>query len=159
MTKIGVCSRSARSKERAANSNNSLRVFREQQHMLGVAMAGIGADQNVGLLGARRHAGGGPAALHIEDDRGNFREIGQAQKFLHQGDAGAGGGGEGARAVPARADHRADGGDFVLRLDDGEFVLSRSAASTRNFLQCLAKASATEVDGVIGYQAATVAPP
>ena len=31
--------------------------------------------------------------------------------------------------------------------------------STRNFLQCAVKASASEVDGVIGYQAHTVAPP
>ena len=33
------------------------------------------------------------------------------------------------------------------------------SGSTRYLLQCLAKASATEVEGVIGYQAATVAPP
>ena len=32
-------------------------------------------------------------------------------------------GGEGARAVPARADHRADGRDLVFGLDDREFVL------------------------------------
>ncbi len=31
--------------------------------------------------------------------------------------------------------------------------------STRNFLQCAVKASASDVDGVIGYQAQTVAPP
>src|SRR5476651_1093580 len=33
------------------------------------------------------------------------------------------------------------------------------AASTRYFWQCLINASATEDDGVIGYQAQTVAPP
>ncbi len=33
------------------------------------------------------------------------------------------------------------------------------AASTRNLRQCRAKASATDDDGVIGYQAHTVAPP
>src|SRR3984885_3459215 len=31
--------------------------------------------------------------------------------------------------------------------------------STRYFLQCLANASAQEVEGVMGYQAATVGPP
>ena len=31
--------------------------------------------------------------------------------------------------------------------------------ATRNFRQCFIKASASEVDGVMGYQAATVAPP
>ena len=33
------------------------------------------------------------------------------------------------------------------------------SVSTRYLRQCLPKASATEVDGVMGYQAATVAPP
>src|ERR1700684_1548855 len=33
------------------------------------------------------------------------------------------------------------------------------SGSTRYFLQCLAKDSATEVEGVMGYQAATVGPP
>ncbi len=33
------------------------------------------------------------------------------------------------------------------------------AASTRNLRQCFAKASATDDDGVMGYQAQTVAPP
>src|SRR5450755_710756 len=33
------------------------------------------------------------------------------------------------------------------------------AASVRNLRQCLAKASASDDDGVIGYHAATVAPP
>jgi hypothetical protein len=34
------------------------------------------------------------------------------------------GGGEGARAVPSRAHHHADGGDLVLRLHDGIAVLA-----------------------------------
>ena len=33
------------------------------------------------------------------------------------------------------------------------------AGSTRSLRQCFMNASASEVDGVIGYQAATVAPP
>ena len=98
-----------------------VRVAREQQHMFGVAMGGIGGDQDVGLLGARRHAGRGPAALHVEQHGRDLGEIGKAEKFLHQGNAGPGGRREGARAVPGRPHHHADGGELVLGLDDGEF--------------------------------------
>ena len=65
------------------------RVFREQQDMLGVAVRGIGAGENVGLLGARRHAGRRPGALHVEHHRRDFGEIGEAEEFLHQRNAGA----------------------------------------------------------------------
>jgi hypothetical protein len=37
------------------------RVFRKQQDVLGVAVRGIGAGDQVALLGAGRHAGRGPA--------------------------------------------------------------------------------------------------
>ena len=43
MTKIGVCRRSARSKAGAPNLEGLGRVFGEQQHVLGVAVRGIGA--------------------------------------------------------------------------------------------------------------------
>ena len=43
----------------------------------------------------------GPAALHVEDHRGDFGEIGQPDELLHQRDAGAGG------AVNARAPFQA----------------------------------------------------
>ena len=91
--------------------------------MLGVAMRGIGAGDDVALLRARRHAGRGTGALHVEQHGGNFGEISQPDEFLHQRNAGARGGGEGAGAVPAGADHDADGGEFVLGLDDGVFGL------------------------------------
>ncbi|OIQ79745.1 hypothetical protein GALL_385050 [mine drainage metagenome] len=94
-------------------------ILGKKQHVLGVAVRGVGAGEQVGLLGARGHAGGRAAALHVEDHRGDLGEVGQAEEFLHQGDARAGGGGEGARAVPAGADHHADRGQFVLGLDDG----------------------------------------
>ena len=81
-----------------------VRVLGEDQHVLGVAVRGIGAGQDVGLLGAGRHAGRRAAALDVEDDRRDFGEIGEADEFLHQRDAGARGRGEGARAVPAGAD-------------------------------------------------------
>ena len=75
------------------------------------------------LLRARRHAGRRAGALHVEDHRRDFGEIGEPEEFLHQRDAGAGGRGEGARAVPGGADHHADRGELVLGLHDGEFVL------------------------------------
>ena len=134
------------------------RILGEQQHVLGVAVRGVGAGDEVGLLRARRHAGRRAGALHVEHHGRNFGEIGEPEEFLHQRDAGAGGGGEGAGAVPGRADHHADRGQLVLGLDDGDrFCLV--SGSTRSRLQWLAKASASEVDGVIGYQAHTVAPP
>ena len=101
------------------------RVFRKQQHMLGVAMRGIGAGDDVALLGAGRHAGRGAGALHVHDHGRDFGEVGQADEFLHQRDAGAGGRGEGAGAVPGRADHDADRGQFVLALHDGVFAPCR----------------------------------
>ena len=95
------------------------RVLRQQHDVLGVAVGRIGAVQHIGLLGAGRHAGGRPGALHVENHARNFREIRQPAEFLHQRDAGAGGGGEGAGAVPPRPHHDADRGDLVLGLDDG----------------------------------------
>ncbi len=91
--------------------------------MLGVAVRGVGAGQHVGLLGARRHAGRRPTALDVEDHRRNLGEIGQPEELLHQRDARTRGRREGARAVPAGADHHADRGQLVLGLDDGELVL------------------------------------
>ena len=83
------------------------------------------------LLRARRHAGGRPGALHVEDHRRNFGEIREADELLHQRDAGAGRGGEGARAVPAGADHHADRGQFVLGLHDARSCSCPVSVSTR----------------------------
>ena len=94
------------------------RVLGEQQDVLGVAVRGIGAGQDVRLLRAGRHAGGRPAALDVEQHHRHLGEIGQPQELAHQRDAGAGGGGEGARPVPAGADGDADGGQLVLGLHD-----------------------------------------
>ncbi len=94
-------------------------IFRKQQHVLGVAVGGIGTGDQVGLLGARRHAGGRAAALYVENHRRHLGKVGQAEEFLHQRNAGPGGGGKGARAVPCRADHHADRGQFVFGLDYG----------------------------------------
>ena len=101
-----------------------VRPVGNEQHVLGVAVRGEGAAREVGLLGARRHAGRGPAALHVEHHHRNLGEIGEAEELLHQRDAGPGGRGEGARAVPARSDRDADGGDLVLGLNDGVVLLA-----------------------------------
>ena len=66
----------------------------------------------------------GPARCTSKMHGGDFGEIGEADELLHQRDAGAGGGGEGARAVPAGADHHADRGELVLGLDDGVLGLA-----------------------------------
>ena len=159
MTKIGACSRSARSKERGGEGEAFVRVGRQQQDMLGVAVRGIGADGQVRLLGPRRHAGRRAAALDVEDHRGDFGEIGEADEFLHQRDARAGGRGEGARAVPRRADDHADRRELVLGLDDGVAVLAGDRVDAVAPGNACRRTSASDVEGVIGYQAATVAPP
>ena len=76
----------------------------------------------VGLLRARRHAGGRAAALHVDDRRRDLGEVGEADELGHQRHARAGRRRERARAVPARADHHADRGELVLRLHDRELV-------------------------------------
>ena len=96
------------------------RVGGEQQHVLGVAVRGVGAGDDVGLLRARRHARRGAAALDVEQHHRHLGEVGEPQELAHQRDAGAGGGRERARAVPAAADGDADGRQLVLRLHDAE---------------------------------------
>jgi hypothetical protein len=60
------------------------RIGREQQHVARVAMRRVGAGHQIRLLGARGHAGGRAATLHIENDRGNFREVAITQELVHQ---------------------------------------------------------------------------
>ena len=67
ITKIGVCSRSARSSAVGRELEALARVFRKEQDVLGVAVRRIGAREQVGLLRARRHAGRGAAALDVDD--------------------------------------------------------------------------------------------
>ena len=102
--------------------------------MLGVAVRRVGARQHIGLLRARGHAGGGAAALYVDQHHGDFREVGEADEFVHQRNAGAGGGGERTRAVPARTDGDAHRGEFVFALNDGVARL----AGFRLFAQLLA---------------------
>ena len=101
-----------------------VRVPWKEQHMLGVAMRGIGATHDVRLLRARRHTRGWAGALHIENDRGNFRVIRKANEFTHQRYAGTAGGGKGSRAVPGRSQHHANRCQFVFGLDNAIGVLA-----------------------------------
>ena len=123
MTNTGVCSRSARSKAAAPNlkasagsSGNSSTCLVSPceayaQEMMSVCCVRVSVPDQ------------GSGALHVEDHRRNFGEIGEPEKLLHQRDARARGGRERPRAVPGGADHHADRGEFVLGLHDGEFVL------------------------------------
>ena len=92
--------------------------------MLGVAMRGVGAAEQIGLLGACRHAGGRSAALHIDDGDRNFCKVGQPNEFRHQGNARTGGRGKGTRTVPASTHHHADRSQFIFRLHDGHIAAS-----------------------------------
>ncbi len=58
----------------------------------------------------------------------------------------------------AAADHHADRRQLVLGLHDRVAVLAGLRVDAQ-LAACLAKASATDDDGVIGYHAHTVAPP
>ena len=114
----GVWKCSARSKHFDREFETLGRIRREQQNVFGIAVRGVGAFQHVALLRARRHAGGRADALHIDHHRRNLGVVCQAEQFVHQRDAGTGGGSKSARAVPGRADHHADGRQFVFGLDD-----------------------------------------
>ena len=87
--------------------------------MLGVAVREQRGGEHVALRGAGGQAGGGADALHVEDHRGNFGVVAQADELRHQRDAGPGGGGHGARARPAGAQRHADGSQLVFGLHDG----------------------------------------
>ena len=100
-----------------------MRIFGKQQDVFGVAMRRVGAGEHVGLLRSRGHSGGGSAALDIDDRDGDFGEVGEPEELGHQRNARAGSRGERARAIPARADHDADGGNFIFGLHDRVAIL------------------------------------
>jgi hypothetical protein len=133
-------------------------VFGKQQDVLGVAVRGVGAGEHVGLLRARRHAGRRAAALDVDQHRRDLGEVGEADELGHQRDAGAGGGGERARAVPAGADDHADRCQLVFGLDDAVALLAGDRVGTQ-LLGIALEGFGTDDEGVIGYQAQTVAPP
>ncbi len=101
-----------------------VRIAWEQQNVFGIAMRCVGAFQNVALLRAGGHAGGRTHALNIDNHRGYFSVIRQAEQFIHQRNAGTGGGGESPRAIPRSANYHSDSGQLVLGLNDDVVVLS-----------------------------------
>ena len=63
------------------------RIGRKQADVARVAVRGIGAEHQVALLRARRHAGRWAGALHIEERRRDFGVVGEADELAHQRDA------------------------------------------------------------------------
>ncbi len=92
--------------------------------MLRIAVRGVRAQGDVGLLRPRRHAGRGTAALDVEEHDRDLGEVGKAQELAHQRNAGSRRRRERARAVPAAADGDADGRKLVLRLHDAVKALA-----------------------------------
>ena len=73
---------------------------------------------HVGLRGQGGQAGGGSAALHVDEDAGRLGHGGVADVLHHEREAGAGGDGEGLRAAPDRALDGDGSGQFVLHLNE-----------------------------------------
>src|SRR5689334_6588284 len=59
------------------------RIFRKEQHVLGIAVRGVSAGHDVTLLRTCRHARGRTGPLDVEEDGWNFSKIGKADKLLH----------------------------------------------------------------------------
>ena len=117
-----------------------MRVLRKQQHVLGVTMGCISAGDQVRLLCPGGHAGGRPAALHVDDGDGNFGEVSKADEFRHQRNSRSRRSGKSPRAIPASPDHHADGSQFVFGLHDGIVMLAGSRVYPELvaiFLECL----------------------
>ena len=100
----------------------------------------------------------GPA-LHVDDGDRDLGEVGQADELRHQRDTRARCGREGARAVPARAHHHADRGQSSSACTMAKLCCGRYPGPRGTCRSISGKPQGTDDDGVIGYQAATVAPP
>ena len=111
-----------------ANSNASRGSRGIEADVPRVAVRRVGAQHQVALLRARRHAGRRTGALHVEDHRRDLGVVGQADELVHQRDARTRRRRERARAGPRRADHHADRGELVLGLQDGEAIAASSPA-------------------------------
>ena len=101
------------------------RIGRIEADVSRVAVRRVGAHHQISLLRPRRHAGGRPGPLHVEDDGGYFRVIRQADELAHQRDSRTRRRRKGTRTGPRRADHHANRGQFVLCLKDRKPVATR----------------------------------
>ena len=102
-----------------------VRIRREQQHVLGVAVRGICTRENVRLLCARRHARRRTGALDVENDCRYLRIVAETDELAHQRDARPARRGERSRAHPVRPEHHTDRRKLVLGLDDRIRALAR----------------------------------
>ena len=91
-------------------------------------MAAVERLEEVGLLDVGRHAGGGAAALDVDDDEGHLGHGGPAEGFHFQREAGAGAAGDGEMAGVGKSEGRGDGGDLVFALDEEAAVFGEFAA-------------------------------
>lgn len=82
-------------------------------------MAGSNGIADVALFYLGGHAGGGACAHDVDDDYRDLRHGSHGNGFGHQGEPGAGGGGEGAHPCIAGAHGHHAGGQFVFRLHHG----------------------------------------
>ena len=64
-----------------------LDIGRRQDHSRRIAVTAKTSEVEVGLLDAGRHAGGGPAALHVNQHQRQFGHHGVAQSLGFQGNA------------------------------------------------------------------------
>ena len=111
--------------ERAPAELKALGHAGRQQHDLPrIAVAEEVCEQQIALARARGQAGARPNAGDVPDDARNFREVRQPRELRHQADTGAAGRGHRARAGPTRPDNRANRGDFVFGLHDGDGILA-----------------------------------
>ena len=97
----------------------------EEEDVLRVAVRGVRAEEDVSLLGARRHARRGADALDVDDDGGDLGVVREPDELVHERDARPGRRRERARAVPPRADDHADRRQLVLGLEDAVALLAR----------------------------------
>ena len=81
-------------------------------------MGGKRRLEKIGLLRLGRHAGGGAAALDVDAHQRQLGDTGQTKHLGLEGHAGAGRGRHRLLACKGRPHHRADSGNFILRLQD-----------------------------------------
>ncbi len=82
-----------------------------------LAVAAVENEQQVGLLGLRRHAGRRPCALDVEDEQRQLEHHAETHHLRLEHDSRPGGGRDSERAAEGRTECRAAGCDLVLGLE------------------------------------------
>ena len=100
------------------------RILRIQAEVLRVPVRRVGTEEDVALLGARRHPGRWADALDVEEDAGDLGVVRESDELRHERDTGPARRREGAGSGPPRADRDAGRREFVLRLKDRRQALS-----------------------------------